>query len=92
MTSTWRSPSAEGVEALADVRLPVARLGHLVAMKLLARDDQRRPQDGIDLRALVNAADDEELARARTACATIVERGYSRGRPLLELLEDAILE
>lgn len=83
--------SAEEIEALAGVVLPVARLGHLVALKLLARDD-RRPQDEGDLRALLDAADEDELARARAACGAIIGRGYSRGRPLLDLLEAALPE
>lgn len=81
---------AEPIEALAGVVLPVARVGHLLALKLLARDDRYRPQDEGDIRALVDAADDEELATARAACGAIVERGYARGRPLLDLLKAAI--
>ena len=34
---------AEELEVLPDLVLPVARTGHLIAMKLLARDDRNRP-------------------------------------------------
>lgn len=43
---------AEVLEILPAVSLPVATVGHLVALKLLARDDETRPQDAADLRAL----------------------------------------
>jgi hypothetical protein len=66
----------------AGLRLPVARLGHLLALKLLARDDETRPQVFVDLRALLARADDGELDRARRAIALITERGYARGRDL----------
>lgn len=81
---------AEDVEALAGVSLPVARAGHLLALKLLARDDRLRPQDEGDIRALVGVMDDVELTRAREGCAAIVQRGYARGRALPDLLEAAI--
>jgi hypothetical protein len=37
--------------------VPVARIGHLMALKVLARDDRRRPQDFDDLRALRREAE-----------------------------------
>ena len=36
--------------------MPVASTGHLIAMKLLARDDRRRPADYDDLRSLAEVA------------------------------------
>ena len=59
-----------------------AEAGNL-ALKVLARDDVRRPQDIIDLRALVRTASADELARAKRALALIRSRGYHRGRDLL---------
>ena len=43
--------SADALEVLPGLVAPVARTGHLVALKLLSRDDERRPQDRADLRA-----------------------------------------
>lgn len=65
--------------------IPVARVGHLVAMKLLAESDVRL-QDRLDLRALRAQVDDEEAELAREACATIEALGTNRGKPLTEML------
>ncbi|MCA9791312.1 MAG: nucleotidyl transferase AbiEii/AbiGii toxin family protein [Candidatus Eremiobacteraeota bacterium] len=66
--------------------VPVARLGDLIAMKVLARDDQSRPQDRVDLVNLLAVADADELALAREACRLIQTRGFSRGRDLVSEL------
>jgi hypothetical protein len=60
----------------------VACIGHLVALKLLAHDPIKRPQDGLDLRALRSVLNDEEQARAARACELIESRGFNRGRDL----------
>lgn len=64
-------------------QVPVARLGDLIAMKVLARDDQSRPQDRVDLVNLLAVADAEDLALAREACRLIQSRGFGRGRDLV---------
>ena len=66
---------------VAGTLVPVARRGHLVAMKLLSRSD-RRPQDSIDLRGLLRGIDQPDLDLAREAAALIVARGFHRGRDL----------
>ncbi len=48
--------SAEAIEILPGLVVPVARTGHLIALKLLARDDESRPQDLADLRSLHEVA------------------------------------
>lgn len=73
---------AEPLEVLDGVRMPVATTAHLIAMKLLSRDDERRPQDSVDLRGLLGAASTADVARARTAIALITARGYHRDRDL----------
>lgn len=73
---------AERMRVARDLVLPVARTGHLVAMKLLSQDQQRRPADLDDLRVLVDACDATELERARAAVRLIVARGFHRGRDL----------
>lgn len=83
---------ADSIEVLADLRIPVARVGHLVALKLLARDDRQRPQDLDDLRALLHESSDADLAIARDAVRTIEARGYHRERRLAEALESLLRE
>ena len=51
-------------------------------MKLLARDDDRRPQDLIDLRALLAVASRSDRAAARAAVRLVTRRGFDRGRDL----------
>jgi predicted nucleotidyltransferase len=73
---------ADTIQVLPGLQLPVARVGHLLATKVLARDDKRRPQDAADLRALLAEAEQHDLALAETALALITQRGFARGRDL----------
>jgi predicted nucleotidyltransferase len=75
---------AEGneIELLPQLHVRVATTGHLIALKVLARDDVNRPQDVADLRALLRVASAGDVTRARAALALIAERGYHRGRDL----------
>jgi hypothetical protein len=82
--------AAEEVEVVPGVRVPVARREHLIAMKLLARDDRRRPQDRDDLAGLVRRASPPELQAARDAMRLIGARGFARGRDLVSSF-DALL-
>ncbi len=79
--------AAERIEVLPGINLPIARLGHLLALKTLAHDDLRRPQDRIDVLALLQYATREELERARQALTLITSRGYHRGKNLLQRFE-----
>ena len=81
---------AEPLEIFSGVTLPVARVGHLLVLKLLARDDRRRPQDLVDIGALLAVATEEDIALARKAAKLIVERGFSRGRDLRRRLTQAL--
>ena len=74
---------AEPIEVLPHLTLPVATTGHLIALKVLSRDDVSRPQDLVDLRTLLAAASAEDLELARHALGLIATRGYDRGRDLL---------
>lgn len=74
--------AAEPLELLPGLMVPVATTGHLIAVKVLARDDDRRPQDLADLRALVTAASANDVELARTTVRRITERGFNRGRDL----------
>ena len=77
---------AEPIDLLPKLTIGVARTGHLIALKVLSRDDVTRPQDLLDLRALLRVASSLELARARQSLALIAARGYHRGRDLMSEL------
>lgn len=81
---------ADMLELLPQLHVRVATTSHLIALKVLARDDAARPQDIGDLRALIGGASQADIGRARAALAMIAERGYHRGRDL-ETELDALL-
>jgi predicted nucleotidyltransferase len=80
--------AAEPIEIGGGIVTEVARVGHLIAMKLVARDDDRRPQDRVDLAALAKVADEVEWARAETAVRLIRERGFGGSRDLAAALAE----
>jgi predicted nucleotidyltransferase len=79
--------AAEPLELLTGLVVPVARPGHLIALKVLSRDDRERPQDVMDLRALLLTASEADLDLARNALEMIAARGFHRGRDLLAHLD-----
>jgi predicted nucleotidyltransferase len=74
--------SAELLEVLPELEVPVAGLPELIALKLLARDDDARPQDAADLVALAPLATAADLESTRKLVRLIEDRGYHRGRDL----------
>jgi predicted nucleotidyltransferase len=78
--------AADVMEIVPGVVLPVAKVGHLIALKILSAAPNR-PQDAADLRALVAIADAKELDLARQALTLIERRGFARGKRLLEEME-----
>jgi hypothetical protein len=78
--------AAARLELVPGLVVPVASEGHLVALKLLSEAD-RRPQDAIDLVALLRDISDQELSRAREAIALIEHRGTHRQKDLPASLE-----
>ena len=83
---------AERIELLDGISVPVASRAHLIALKVLARDDRNRPQDWDDLRALLLDASSQDLDTARAALDLIEQRGYHRGRALRADLDRALVE
>ena len=71
---------ADRLEVLPGVFMPVASIGHLIALKALAG----RHQDLTDLGYLLSAATEAELGEAAESAAKIQERGFSRGQNLPE--------
>jgi predicted nucleotidyltransferase len=81
---------AELLELLPGISAPVALPGHLIALKILARDDRLRPQDAMDLRSLLRDSGEGDLALARESLALIHARGFDRGRDLPAALQQAL--
>lgn len=79
--------AAEPLEILPGLQIPVATLGHLVALKLLSRDPRTRPQDQVDLVQLLRVARGSDLDVARRAVEAIHARGFQRDRDLVTDLE-----
>lgn len=78
--------SADRLEVLPGIDLPVASIGALIALKLLARDDRRRPNDADDLARLAEVAGDRDWKEAAELTALIEHRGFQRGRDLVAAL------
>jgi predicted nucleotidyltransferase len=73
--------SAETLEVVRGVLLPVARTGHLMALKLLSVAPGRET-DAADLRSLAAVATEDEWNLAKEAVTQIQDRGFGRGRQL----------
>ncbi|MGA7271509.1 MAG: nucleotidyl transferase AbiEii/AbiGii toxin family protein [Acidimicrobiia bacterium] len=73
---------ADRLAVTRDLVAPVASVGHLIALKLLARDDRHRPNDADDLRQLAALATVYDWDEAREAVDLISDRGFDRGRDL----------
>lgn len=69
--------------------VPVARLGHLIAMKVLSAGSGRS-RDREDLSRMIPLASDREVERAREAVRWMQERGYGGKRDLSLELESAL--
>ena len=77
---------ADPLEVAPGLTVPVAQGGHLVAMKLLSIAPDR-PQDGVDLHALIANLDQADRARARDGVARIEALGANRSKRLADDLE-----
>jgi predicted nucleotidyltransferase len=77
---------AEVLDLAPGLRVPVAQAGHLVALKVLSRGPER-PQDEADIRSLLAVLDDAQRERARASARRIQERGYARGKSMVEEME-----
>jgi hypothetical protein len=80
--------AAEPIEVVSGLTANVARVGHLIAMKLVSRDAKTRPQDHLDLLALAAVASPVEWTRAEQAVQLIEERGFARKRDLRAALSE----
>jgi len=78
---------AETLEVLPEVVAPVATAAALIVLKALATGPTR-PQDDVDLAALIAVATDDERVRARQLATLVVERGFHRDRDLVAELDE----
>jgi predicted nucleotidyltransferase len=78
--------AAELLEVLPRLIAPVARLPHLIAMKVLAESDVRE-HDRADLQALIAVASERALELARKAIRLIEKRSFARGKKLEDALD-----
>jgi predicted nucleotidyltransferase len=83
---------ADSLEVWPGFLARVATVSDLLALKILARDDARRPQDHADIRALIRRASPDDLAKAREALALISQRGFDRGKNLLSELTSVLTQ
>lgn len=74
---------AEVIDLFEGLAVPLASLPALVAQKILARDDVRRPQDRLDLVKLLEVASEADLVEAERLLGLITARGYARRRSLI---------
>jgi len=82
--------AAEPLEMIEGLVVPVATVAHLIATKVLSRDDDHRPQDHADLIALLRHAREPDIIAARNALRMIEARGFNRGRDLLSQFDAAL--
>lgn len=81
--------AAERIELFPEVFVKVATASHLIALKVLARDESR-PQDEIDLQSLLTNVSDAEISEAEIALKVVAERGFERGRDLVRHFEQLV--
>jgi hypothetical protein len=74
---------ADLLEVMPGVLSPVARAGHLLALKVLAG----RPKDVVDIQSLLRDIDPAELQLAQETLGLIRIRGFHRDKDLLLELE-----
>ena len=84
--------AADTLNLIEGLTIRVATVPHLIATKVLARNDNHRPQDRMDLVALLRTATEKDLVAAREALQLIQVRGFNREKELLKELNDLLAE
>lgn len=83
---------AEDLEVFPAIKVPVAKKEHLLALKILSRNDQTRSQDAGDIRILLQNMNKAEIGKAERLLALITQRGYHREKDLKKELARALVE
>ena len=71
--------AADLLDLLPGFAVPVATVGHLLALKVLAA----RPKDLSDIETLLTVAGPTDIEEARNTLRLIIERGYGRDKNLM---------
>lgn len=82
--------AAISLEVFPQLFIPVASVGHLIAMKVLSQDDSERIKDRDDLRKLIKVALKDDLSLARYSVELIQERGFARGLNLIKCYSEIV--
>ena len=82
--------TAEEGHIFSGTNVHVAARSSLIAMKILAADWDRRPQDVLDLQHLITKATLVEKETARELLRLITERGFNRNKDLLKDMDSYI--
>ena len=82
--------TAEKGHILSGINVRIASTPSLIAMKTLAADWNRRPQDVLDIQQLLEVATPIEIAETRRLLDLITERGYNRNKDLQKDLDGYI--
>lgn len=77
---------AEVIEIFQGIEIPIARIGHLLALKILSESPER-PRDTQDIKNLISFATEEDILLAKESCTLISKRGFHRQRDLAQLLD-----
>lgn len=77
---------AEIIEIFQGIEIPIAQIGHLLALKILSEGPER-PRDTQDIKNLISYANQNDIQLAKESCQLISTRGFHRERNLLHLLE-----
>lgn len=80
--------SSQPIEVFPGLLIPIAIMGHLIAMKVLSENEEDRSKDRMDLKNLLKVAEPNDLEIAKEALLLIEERGFSRGKDLMQSLAD----
>jgi hypothetical protein len=75
--------SAQEIEILPSLHVPVASREHLIAMKVISENDSDPIKDRMDLQGLMSSASEKELNEAKIALILAAERGFDRAKDLL---------
>lgn len=76
--------NAVKLEIFPKLVVPVACIGHLIAMKILSQNDVDRIKDRDDLQKLFKVASKDDLLLAKESVQLIQKRGFNRGLDLLK--------
>ena len=76
---------AEMIEIFQGIVIPIAQIGHLLALKILSESPER-PRDTPDIKNLISYATESDVRLAKESCQLISTRGFHRQRDLSQLL------